>query len=220
MSQLTSIVPLTNIEPLMSSVEVANLTGKRHDNVRADIRKMGAELSLTFQEKQIPTDGRPVMAYLLTKEQSLCLVSGYNAVLRMAIIRRWQALEQCQAPAFPQIPQSFAEALQLAANQARQLEEQAPKVEFFDRLVDKQTLMTASQVAQKHGLSAVKLNRFLDELRVYNHGVKRCRVFRQWFIDKGLGAMRQTEQGFSQALFTTAGEAWVCEKLISEGAAA
>jgi phage antirepressor YoqD-like protein len=80
--------------------------------------------------------------------------------------------------------------------------------------------MTASQVAQKHGLSAVKLNRFLDEIKVYSHAVKRGRVFRQWFVDKGLGAMRQTEHGFSQALFTPAGEAWICEKLISEGVAA
>ena len=35
----------------MSSREIAELTGKRHDNVRADIERMAGDLSLTLQEK-------------------------------------------------------------------------------------------------------------------------------------------------------------------------
>jgi phage regulator Rha-like protein len=41
----------------MSSREIAELTGKRHDNVRVDIQKMADELSLKIQEKVIPTGG-------------------------------------------------------------------------------------------------------------------------------------------------------------------
>lgn len=78
--------------------------------------------------------------------------------------------------------------------------------------------MTASQVGQKHKLSAIKLNKFLDELGgVYNKGVKRGRVFCQPFIDKGYGELKQTEMGHSQALFTTLGEQWINKKLITEG---
>jgi len=52
----------------MSSCEIAELTGKRHDNVRADIEKMAAELSLTFQEKpEASSGGRPAQVYLLPK---------------------------------------------------------------------------------------------------------------------------------------------------------
>lgn len=115
------------------------------------------------------------------------------------------------------IPQTFAEALQLAADQAHQLELAAPKVNFYDTVVEKATLMNATQVAQKLGLSAVKLNKVLDELGVYSKAVLRGRVFRQWFIDKNLGIMRQTEVGYSQPMFTTKGEAWIIEEITTKG---
>lgn len=95
----------------------------------------------------------------------------------------------------------------------------APKVNFFDKVVERTTLMTATQVAQKLGMSAIKLNKHLDELGIYAMGVKRARVFKQWVIDKGLGELKQTELGYSQPLFTTAGEAWIVEHLTSEGVA-
>jgi phage antirepressor YoqD-like protein len=119
-----------------------------------------------------------------------------------------------------QLPQSFSEALQLAADQARQLELAAPKVQYFDTVVERSTLLNATQVAQKLGMSAMAMNKHLDQLNVYSRGVKRARVFQQWFIDKGLGELKQTELGFSQPMFTTKGEAWVIEKLVSEGVSA
>lgn len=95
----------------------------------------------------------------------------------------------------------------------------APKVNFFDKVVERTTLMTATQVAQKLGMSAIKLNKLLDELGIYALGVKRARIFKQWVIDKGLGELKQTELGYSQPLFTTAGEAWIVERLTSKGVA-
>ena len=115
-----------------------------------------------------------------------------------------------------QIPQTLGEALQLAADQAKQLELAAPKVAHYDKVVDRHTLLTATQVGQKIHMSAVKLNRILDELGVYNQAHKRGRAFRQWFIDKGLGEMKQTDMGHSQPLFSIKGEAWVVERLANE----
>ncbi len=117
----------------------------------------------------------------------------------------------------PKLPQSFSEALQLAADQARQLEIAAPKVQYFDAVVERSTLLNATQVAQKLRMSAMAMNKLLDALDVYSHGVKRARVFKQWFIDKGLGELKQTDLGYSQPMFTTRGEAWVIERLVSEG---
>lgn len=118
-----------------------------------------------------------------------------------------------------QLPQSFSEALQLAADQAHQLEIAAPKVQYFDRVADTKNLLNASQVGKKIGMSAVKLNQYLADLGVYDRRIA-GRTFAQWFIDKGFGEVKQTEQGYPQSKFTNKGEQWVIEKLVSEGVAA
>ena len=116
-----------------------------------------------------------------------------------------------------QVPQSFAEALQLAANQAKQLEAQAAKVNYFDKVCDTTGLVNATQVGQKFKMSAVTLNKNLDGLNVYNRSVKRGRAFQQWFVDAGNGIMRQTELGYPQPLFTAKGDQWIIETFTTNG---
>ena len=123
-----------------------------------------------------------------------------------------------------QLPTTYLEALEalLVSEKAKlALEQQAsinaPKVAHYDRVVARTNLVNATHVASKLKLSAVKLNRHLCELSVYNQAVKRGKVFNTWFIDAGYGEMKQTELGYDQALFTHAGEMWVIEMMISEG---
>ena len=116
-----------------------------------------------------------------------------------------------------QVPQSFSEALQLAANQAKQLEAQAAKVNYFDKVCDTTGLVNATQVGQKFKMSAVTLNKNLDGLNVYNRSIKRGRAFQQWFVDSGNGIMRQTELGYPQPLFTAKGEQWIIETFTTNG---
>lgn len=162
-----------------------------------------------------PQNSQPIRFYSLTHEQSLLVGMRESKSVRKKVLNWIRFLEEKSKP---QIPTNFAEALQLAADQAKQLELAAPKVSFVDNLVSRENLMTATQVASKHKMSAVKLNRLLDELGgIYNKSVKRGRVFVQPFIDNGYGELKQTEQGYSQALFTPAGEVYIHEKLIIEG---
>lgn len=98
---MTSIItfqhPSSGVQT-MSSREIAELTGKQHDNVRRDIKNMAAELSLTFEEKVEPSfGGRPFKVYELSKRETLILVSGYSLPMRAKIIDRWQELEAQQA---------------------------------------------------------------------------------------------------------------------------
>lgn len=202
-----------NAQKTMSSREIADLCEARHNDVIATIDRLFEkgllrESRKTMRQYTPANGGRPTMVYDLTKNDTLKVVSGYNDVVRSAIIDRWAELENYTQSVVPKLPQTFAEALQLAADQARQLELAAPKVQYFDKVVDRSTLLNATQVAQKLGMSAVAMNKLLDDLDVYSRNVKRARVFKQWFIDAGYGELKQTELGFSQPMFTTKGEAW------------
>lgn len=206
----------------MSSREISDLTEKQHQHVKRDFENMCIQLNLdasNFGHTYIDSINRAQVEYLLDQETTLCLVSGYSAPLRMAIIKRWKELEK-QFPDF----NNPVEAARAWANEveARQIAQQqlqiaAPKVEYFDKVAERSALLNATQVGQKVGMSAIKMNLRLYELNVYNKSIKRSRVFQQWFIDQGLGELKQTEQGYPQAMFTIKGEQWVIEKFISEG---
>ena len=170
------------------------------------------------ENKQSLSPNRYTSAYVFSGEQgkldSITVVAQLCPEFTAALVKRWYDLENQNAV---QLPQTFAEALQLAADQARQLELAAPKISHYDTVVEKSHLLTATQVAAKLRMSAVALNKILDEFRVYNKAHKRSRVFNTWFEDQGLGELKQTSTGHSQPMFTTKGEAWVIEKLTSEG---
>ena len=162
-------------------------------------------------------NGTESVVFELNQDQCMLISMRESKAVRRKVLDKLKSMG---------VPQTMAQALRLAADQAEQIELHqaqlalaAPKVQFFDKVVERATLMTATQIAQKLGMSAIKLNKHLDELGIYAMGVKRARVFKQWVIDKGYGELKQTELGFSQPLFTTAGEAWIVERLTSEGVA-
>lgn len=209
----------------MSSREIAELTEKRHDNVVRTIETLHVRGVIGLpQFEEVPNQGpgpSRLRQYRLEKRDTYVLVAQLSPEFTARLVDRWQELEGKQArPA--ELSRMDILKLAMEAEQARieaeaKLALAAPKVQFFDRLVERKTLMSATQVAQKLGLSAVAMNKMLDELGVYSRNVKRARVFQQWFIDKGLGELKQTELGYSQPLFTPAGEAWIVERLTSEG---
>lgn len=87
-----------NTELTMTSREIAELTGKRHDNVLADIRKMLAEIQSPEKSGDYKdARGRAQPCLLLNKDESYCLMAGYSAEFRMKIIRRWRELEEKNA---------------------------------------------------------------------------------------------------------------------------
>lgn len=80
----------------MSSREIASLTGKRHDNVKRDIVAMLKDLKvdpLNFEDIYLDGRNREQVQYLLDREHTDCLLTGYSPALRMKVIRRWRELE-------------------------------------------------------------------------------------------------------------------------------
>ncbi|EGH29918.1 hypothetical protein PSYJA_13477 [Pseudomonas syringae pv. japonica str. M301072] len=81
----------------MSSLEIAELTGKRHDSVIRDIRNMLAELESdlhSFEEIYKDQGGRTYPCFNLDRHHTECLLTGYSAKMRMAVIKRWHELEE------------------------------------------------------------------------------------------------------------------------------
>lgn len=81
---------------VMTSREIAELTGKQHKHVLDDIRSMLDELGLTsadFSADLPDAYGRMQPAFALPHRECMILVSGYSVAMRARIIDRWEALE-------------------------------------------------------------------------------------------------------------------------------
>jgi anti-repressor protein len=135
----------------MDSREIAELTGKAHDKVIADIVK---QLELVgdiaaFRGIYVDSMNRRQVHYRLPYRETMILVSGYSVELRARIIDRWMELEKATAP---KVPKTYAEALQLAADQAKALEIAAPKVESFEALMRSDKMMSITDAAKHFGL--------------------------------------------------------------------
>lgn len=221
----------TQKEVTMTSREIAELVGKQHNHVIRDIREMVDALkddpNLVHQLNQGLTehkDGRDYTSHFdLNRFAAELLVTGYDVARRARVINRLQELETKQTPALPdftnpaEAARAWAEQYEKAEVAQQKLEQAKPKVQHYDAVVEREGLLNATQVAQKLGMSAIALNRHLEPFDVYSKAVKRSRTFKQWFIDKGLGEVKQVGDGYTQPLFTLKGEAWIIEKLIGEG---
>lgn len=80
----------------MSSREIAELTGKEHKNVKRDIENMLSDLgedALSFERIYFDSINRQQTEYHLDRRHVECLLTGYNAILRMKVIDRMHELE-------------------------------------------------------------------------------------------------------------------------------
>lgn len=213
----------------ISSLQIAEMLGSRHDKVKQSIERLAINGVIiqppvgVEQSTDAMGRNRLTQVYVFADEQgkrdSIIVVAQLSPEFTAVLVDHWQELERQQAQPVFQIPQTLGEALQLAANQALQIEQYKPKVDHYNAVVERKGLLNATQVGLKLGMSAIALNRILEEIGVYNKSVKRSRVFKQAFVNKGYGVLKQTEQGQTQSLFTILGEAWVIEKLQCEGVA-
>lgn len=92
---------ITSKEVTMSSLEIAELTGKRHDHVLRDIRKMLEELEvgvLKFGETYInEQNGQEYSYFKLPRRECLILISSYSIKLRALLVDRLSELESTLA---------------------------------------------------------------------------------------------------------------------------
>jgi len=122
-------------KPTMSSLEIANLTGKDHSDVLKDIRRILTEAEIgdgQFSASYKSSQNKNLPCYNLPRRECDLVVSGYSVKYRLAIIDRWQELEIAQH----QLPQSFSEALLLAGKLQAEKEKLEEENKKLNTLID------------------------------------------------------------------------------------
>lgn len=168
---MNQLVNLNQNNQTMSSREIAELTGKRHDNVMADINKMltelyGEEDVLNFQGIYLDAYKREKPCFNLPKRETLILVSGYNTTMRAAIIDRWQELEG-ELAHVPQVSTKFTP-IQLLAQCVETIQEQ---MEIIKTVEDKNAKLT--KTANAH-INTTDLAKHLKQYCAKKSLVSRC----------------------------------------------
>lgn len=184
----------------MTSLQIAEITGKPHNDVMKAIRKMepawqkvqGGNFSLMQEEIEISNGGHKMRPYYsLNKEECLYIATKFNDEARAKLIKRWKELEEQSKPS---VPQNYLEALkslvkseeekqQLALENRKQqqeiltiskenmelgnkITEMLPKVSYYDQILQSNATMTVTQIAQDYGMSAIKLNLLLSDMKI------------------------------------------------------
>lgn len=216
---------MNNQEMTMSSRVISDLVQSRHGDVCRSIDRLiksGVIHGYAPSPYTHEQNGQTYYEYFLCKRDTYIVVAQLSPQFTAALVDRWQELESQQKQ---KLPQTYAEALLEAGRlalenekKAEQLRLAAPKVEFVDKYVERSSLQTATQVAATFGMSAVKMNKLLDEIGgIYDKRIKRSRAFCHEWISKGYGETKQNDQGYSSSLFTPAGIMRVTEIFTSEG---
>lgn len=209
---------LVNVnQPLtMSHIEIAEVTKKRPDHVKRTIETLYKNGLIAYsQSVGVQKGGNnrnyETVFYHVGKRDSYVVVAQLSPEFTAALVDRWQELENRN---IPQLPQTFAEALQLAADQAKQLELQAPKVEFHDTV-------TQSEHTYKYQEAGKKIqqrpNKFVAWLRD-NAYIDKLNTPYQRYISQGLfkmhtGVNGDTGHEYTQGRVTTKGLSYFTNKL-------
>lgn len=208
----------TQVTATMSSREIAEITDKRHPDVKRDIEVMLGQLQedvSKFARIYFDSMNRQQTEYLLDKEHTECLITGYSAVLRMKVIKRLHELESQN-----QLPTDYLSALKaltVEVEERQKLEQTlsiaAPKAEFVDHYVTATGLMGFREVAKLLKVKESDFRAFLIDNDIMYRLAGKLTPYSQ-HLDAGrfevkTGENEASGKAFTQAKFTPKGVEWV-----------
>ncbi|EFM6666879.1 DNA-binding protein [Escherichia coli] len=220
----------------MTSIEIAELVGSRHDKVKQSIERLAVRGVLrnppmvVFEKINNLGLLRGVEAYVFEGEQgkrdSIIVVAQLSPEFTARLVDRWRELEGATA----KIPQTFSEALRLAADledQKAELEKQlalaAPKVEFADRVGEASGILIGN-FAKVVGIGPNKLFAWMRDHKILIASGSRRNVPMQEYMDRGYFTVKETAVNTNHGIqisFTTKitgrGQQWLTRKLLDNG---
>lgn len=213
---------LTHIQNGLSSLEIAELTGKQHKNVLRDIDNMLDSLEvgkLKFERTYLDTQNKQRKCYNLPKRESLILASGYDVKLRAKIIDRWAELEMTGGF---NLPKNMSEALRLSAElfeekekavmQLQQanntIKENAPLVLFTNAVKGSNSSCLVGELAKIISQNGVNMgqNRLFNWLRNNRYlGIRgeQYNIPNQKYIEQGLFELKKGVRSGSDGVMKT-----------------
>ena len=110
---MNEVIEFGESQRTMSSIEIAELTGKPHNDVMKAIRKMEpgwekvslGKFSLSSRKIEQPNGGvREYPCYCLTKRECLYIATKFNDEARAKLVLRWEELETRERMNFTALP--------------------------------------------------------------------------------------------------------------------
>lgn len=163
----------------IESREVAKMIGKQHKNLLRDIQKYISDMEPSsnlspadffIESSYIDGNNQQRLCYLLTKKGCEFVANKMTGkkgnLFTASYITKFNKMEKQQISVQFEIPQTYSEALRLAADQQDQLEKQKPIVEYTKTMLLNPGLETTTVIAKNYGMGAKKFNSLLHELGI------------------------------------------------------
>ncbi|MEX1497661.1 phage antirepressor KilAC domain-containing protein [Enterococcus sp. C65] len=185
---------LVNDEPYFVGKDVASVLGysntkdalSRHVDLED---KTGSRITTSGQSREM----------IIINESGLYSLILKSKLPKAKKFKRWVTSEVLptirKTGSFTNVPQNFAQALRLAAdleekNQLleQQIAEYEPKISYLDTILSSTDTVATSQIAADYGMSAIALNKLLNELGVQH------KVSGQWILYR-----KHMNQGYTKS---------------------
>lgn len=185
-----------NAAVTMSSREIAELTGKRHQHVRRDIEKMMRDLEedvSKFGRIYLDSMNREQAEYLLDRDLTENLLLSYSAPLRRKVLARMRELERVVSGGLvlPDFTNPAAAARAFAEQYERAQIAEHTKAEIGSRR-EATAMNTASQAVKKANALALELDRAksyatVKRMSALHHGQPfNWRLLKQTAVEMGI----------------------------------
>lgn len=190
---MNAIVPV-QIQ-MMTSLEIAELVEKRHDNVKRTIETLVKQAIITSpQIEEKPTAGRPSTFYVFTGEQgkrdSIIVVAQLCPEFTARLVDRWQELEaQVAQPVFDiSNPYHLLQAIETQAKQnielTQKVEKLEPKAQALDTIADTTHTYCIRECAKTIGIKEKDLiNLLLQKKWCYRDAEKKLQPHAQYVLN-------------------------------------